>query len=322
MAVDTVLQLLREHAHHAECKDRSERETAKAARERREELQREKDRAAGRAADGDAEIARLKDEYDVKWCTALAKAAASEPLLGPTAGISEVERVLRGLDLQIVEAADVRKHKFIDHIRSSGVSKAGPSSSAAADDGLPAKDYNSEPPDAAVLLFGKKHPWMIKMPTDSEFQRERAARIAPEPPGARSVRPLETYCMNCSAVVWEQFPQCSPECEASREGEGARSVWHSCLACGAMRCDPMPGLPKTETLQGCVCDDEEGWYTDQKEAWAHAPHDEPGPEDALDDLEGGLVAGVVPIASDESDDFADDVPVGIAGMMDAWLDTE
>jgi len=29
---------------------------------------------------------------------------------------------------------------------------------------------------------------------------------------------------------------------------------------------------------------------------------------------------VVPIASDESDDFADDAPVGMTGMMDAWLD--
>ena len=235
-AVDTILQILGEHAHHAETTARTEREAAQAAQEKRAELQREKDRAAGRAADGDAEIARLRDVYGVKWCPALAKVARSALLLGPTVGISEVERVLRGLDLQIVEAADVRKHKFVDHIRS-GKREAGPSSSAAADDGLPAKDYNWEPADAPVLLFGKKHARMIKMPTDSEFERERAAQIAPEPPGARSVRPLETHCLNCSVVVWDQFPRCSPECEASRERQG---YWHSCIVCGAMRCDAPP----------------------------------------------------------------------------------
>ena len=109
--------------------------------------------------------------------------------------------MLRGLDLGIVAAADVRKHKFIDRIRSSGERRAGPSSSslaAAADDGTSRQGLQpASRPTQPVLLFGKKHPWMIKMPTDSEFQRERAARIAPEPPGARSVRPLETYCLNC-----------------------------------------------------------------------------------------------------------------------------
>ena len=166
---------------------------------------------------------------------------------------------------------------------------------AAADDGTPAKDYNHEPPNAPVLLFGKKHPWMIKMPTDSEFQRERAAQIVPEPPGARSVRPLETYCLNCYAVVWDQFPRCSHECE---EGRDRASVWHACLACGAMRCDPIPGIPNTETLQECLCDDEdgEGWRANQREASERAPRDEGLDDVDDDDPGGGLVQGAFPIA--------------------------
>lgn len=318
---EAIRTLLAEHAVDATARDKSERATAQVAQEKREELQRERDRMAGRAADGDAEITRLKEAYGVVWRPTLAKAARIAPLLGPTVGISEVERVLRGLDLGIVAPEDVRKHKFIDRIRSSK-RRAGPSSSslaAAADDGTPAKDYNHEPPDAPVLLFGKKHPWMIKMPTDSEFQRERAAQIVPEPPGARSVRPLETYCLNCYAVVWDQFPRCSHECE---EGRDRASVWHACLACGAMRCDPIPGIPNTETLQECLCDDEdgEGWRANQREASERAPRDEGLDDVDDDDPGGGLVQGAFPIAGDELDDFANDAPVGVVGVMDAWLD--
>ena len=325
--VDTMLQILREHAHYAERKDRSEREAAQAAQEKREGLQREKDRMAGRTADGDAEIARLKDVYGVKWCPALAKVARAAPLLGPTIGLSEVERVLRGLEMGIVEATDVRAHKFVDHIRSGGVSKAGPSS-AAADDGAPSKDFNREPGDASVLLFGKKHPWMMKLPTDSEWEKARLAQYREEPPGRSSVRPLKTRCLNCSIVVMCQFPWCSTECEESRDERVG--LWSQCLACGAMRCDPAPFFLNSAPLQGCICDDKEGWHTNQQAAEAAvaaavAPLTEEADDDDDDDDDdpsvGGLV-GVVPIASDGSDDFVDDAPVGMTGMMDAWLDNE
>ena len=53
---------------------------------------------------------------------------------------------------------------------------------------------------------------------------------------------------------------------------------------------------------------------------ARAPRDEGLDEVDDDDPGGGLVQGAFPIAGDESDDFADDAPVGVAGMMDAWLD--
>ena len=54
----------------------------------------------------------------------------------------KVERVLRGLDLQIVEAVDVRTHKFVDHIRSSK-RKADPSWGAPAAAPAPARQKST-----------------------------------------------------------------------------------------------------------------------------------------------------------------------------------
>ena len=89
-----------------------------------------------------------------------------------------------------------------------------------------------------------------------------------------------------------------------------------------MRCDPMPGLPNTETLQGVRLRRRgRGGVAREPARGVGARAARRGADDVDDDDPGGgLVQGAFPIAGDELDDFANDAPVGVVGVMDAWLD--
>ena len=247
----TITQIIGEYNLHAKHKDREHREDAKAAQEAREQLQRERNRASGRAADGQDGIDRLRDQYGVTWSVGLAKAAACGDVLGPSTGISEVERVLRGLDLGVVDPQDVHAHRFVDPaLRETHLAR---SSRPVEDDGAPSKDYNWEAPDAPVLMFGSKHAWTIPLPGDSEWDRDRDRERAPCAPAPAPLAAMRnTICEVCNHDVMAQFGDCV--C-----GEALRGSWALCGVCGAMR----RGGP-SDRGQACACSGEGHWLASQK----------------------------------------------------------
>ncbi len=282
-------------------------EVQKAHADRRgaDERRRKQEELAGVDEDAPEEIEALRNEFGIEWDFELRESAsqgAAAGLLGPKAGLSAVGRLLRGLRLEVVEPDDVRAGRFVDRFH-----KAQTQSRDAAGDvdpDAPTRDFNQEQGGTdCAIYFGATHPWMAEWPSESELEAARAAQIAPEPPGACSVEPLETYCLNCCRVIWCQFPRCSPECEASRDPQG---FWRSCTTCGAMRCDPAPVMTNQETVQACLCDDKDAWYDDQREAAAHAPVDD-GVEDYLDDEFDDDLLAYDPDKHTSSDD--EDVPV-------------
>jgi|SaaInlV_125m_DNA_1040241.scaffolds.fasta_scaffold00328_3 hypothetical protein len=74
----------------------------------------------------------------------------------------------------------------------------------------------------------------------------------------------ETRCELCYYTVWPQFSWCEAPCE--RSGTWAKGRWQICGTCGAMRCDPAPGMLERDeegnpvdpprpppSLQHCMC---------------------------------------------------------------------
>lgn len=310
-----ILELLAEHAIDAARQNKEDREAGQKAQEDRERLQRARDSAAGRSADGEAEIARLRDQYGVEWGATLSHAAASAPCLGPSTGISDVERVLRGLDLEVVRAEDVRALRFDDRAASTGAKlpAADPSQSGPGSNDAPERDYNLQPYDAPVLLFGRKHPWMILPTTDSEWKKLReqsCVRVEHDP----CVPPRITRCEGCLQVVMEQFGDCG--CEET-------GSWYGCRKCGAVRYDQAAESEGAGALQECACVDLQGWERAQARAQADAndgragafngqgEENDCGPEP--DDWgEGGLVAPAM-----HPGHAGAEAPPG--GGLDGWL---
>tara|TARA_B110000902_G_scaffold95773_1_gene113311 strand:- start:2469 stop:4052 length:1584 start_codon:yes stop_codon:yes gene_type:complete len=247
---EAVCGLLIEHRVLTEERDRVERVQAKTRQVERERLLRERDQAAGRAADDSHEIARLRDQYGVEWSDEMGLASRIAPALGPTMGLTDVERVLRGLDLGVVEVEDVRAMRFSQSgKRRAGTSGATKGPAATAGSEPPLKNYNLEPPHAAVLLYGQRHPWMIKPIAASEWERQRVRHE--EHDMSRSQRCYRaTRCCDCDHVVMTQFgDMCA--CTEPRE-------WVGCDRCGTIKCDGH---------QMCACDaGDEAWTTLQEAA--------------------------------------------------------
>ena len=322
---EMILQLLAEHAFYAERVAREDRDNAQAAAEERENLRRARDIAAGRTADGMAEIDRLQTEYGVTWSATLAHAAARSEVLGPASGISAVERVLRALDLGVVEKVDVCAHRFVDQCKKDAV-KGALLNSNQVDDAL-AKDYNWESPAAPVLMFGRNHPWTIALPTEAELARSRKDHYMNCDPCAtgRQVPPSRTtYCERCNEVVLVQFGDCA--C-----GEEVGGRWEMCPTCRAMCHVGNPG-----GQQSCACADEEQWQRTQlvlctkaeriqaerfesgayRDAMGHIDGD--GDDDpsvgasVTEGVGGGRVGGGAVEGHCRS-------PCGVMGTMDGWL---
>ena len=308
-----ILTLLSEYDVDATRRNQEEREEAKRALEERERAQRDRDRASGRAADGDAEIGRLRNEYQVEWSQALSLASATIPCLGPSTGISDVERVLRGLDLDIVRAVDVRALRFDDQTTTTKSRERGPAAEVAGGDEAPLRNYNQQPFDAPVLLFGRKHPWMIRPVAASEWEKARQADLTHWPGGV--CRPNRiTRCTSCGSMVMAQFGDCA--CDHT----SVHREWAECHTCGAMECG--------ERTQPCTCDREDAWALEQG-ALRRADEERADRPDA--DLEdddpssGGLVVGgggsgvECPPALQNGDGNGAVGGIATFSLMDGWL---
>lgn len=305
---EKVLALLVEFKVDSDARDKREREEAKARQEERERLLRERDQQAGRGGDDAAEIARLKEQYGVEWTPELGRASRSAPLLGPTAGISDATRVLRGLDLGVVEAEHVRAGRFIDAARISDVQPAtrgtpNPKQAVVNDEEEgPTRDYNKEPATAPVLLFGKSHPWMIRPMTASEWESARVAHFEHDIPQPQR-RHRDTRCLECKHVIMQQFGCC-----ACAEGD---REWVECAKCGTFKCNGH---------QWCACKfGDEAWTTHQEQgerehqAWLDDQHELFEGSGGLDQ---GAPSGVGGTDDSEGLDDYNDAP---GGMMGAWI---
>ena len=105
----------------------------------------------------------------------------------------------------------------------------------------------------------QRHPPMVVKQTGPGYPMDK---LAPHRP---------TRCERCTLVVRPQFSWCELPCP--RAGTSPLG-WQLCVSCGTMRCDPVPVMRKTHTIQPCICEypgGERAWDAAQADGARRAP---------------------------------------------------
>lgn len=242
------MALFKAHQQRAEIEDRA-RDSMNAERKRQRQLERE--RMSGVLDDDPCDVRRLEGEFGLAWTSTLAERCSRAQVLGPQSGISDVRRLLRGLDLGILTAHSCRNEGAYMHAPHGTGTFEGRE--------LIKHEKTARAPTAGAnncCMFGTSDPACLPFPSDAQWQRNREAdRAAATAAAVRTQTPQEakafcvlvrqTYCTTCMAEVMQQFGECA-----------CVSTWEWCPVCGAA----------CHHQQSCACRAEAEWERRQAPA--------------------------------------------------------